>query len=108
MCIFELRAHGVEFDTIRNGCHYTRCDVDVSTSLEVVPNVFYVPDWTLDRKASQSYGEDWLKSKRTLFLAVKCAPLPTETNYIINPEHPGFSRLVFSPPVDVPLDVRIS
>lgn len=108
MCIFELRANGVEFDTIRNGYHYTRCEVDADSSLEVVPDSFYVPDWTLNKKASQAFGEDWLKTKRSLFLAVKCAPLPTETNYIINPGHVGFSGIVFSPPAPVPLDSRIS
>jgi RES domain-containing protein len=108
MCIFELKAHGVEFDTIRNGCHYTRCEAEIAASLEVVPDSFYLPDWILARKSSQNYGGDWLKSKRSLFLAVRCAPLPTETNYLINPAHPGFSSLVFSHPADIPLDIRIS
>jgi len=62
----------------------------------------------LDKKATQKYGKEWLKSNRTLFLAVKSASLPTETNYIVNPSHSGFSGLVFSPPAAVPLDLRIS
>jgi RES domain-containing protein len=108
MCIFELRANKVEFDVIRTEYHFIRCDTDPSRSLEIVPDDFYTENWTLDKKASQAYGESWLKSKRTLFLAVKSAPLPTETNYIVNPSHPDFSGLAFSPPAAVPLDLRIA
>lgn len=108
MCLFGLRANKVEFDIIRTGYHFTRCDADPSSSLEVVPDAFYEKGWTLNRRESQRYGGDWLKSKRTLFLAVKSAPLPTETKYLINPAHPGFSGLRFSPPEGVPLDLRIT
>jgi RES domain-containing protein len=108
MCILELRANKVEFDVIRTGYHYTRCDVELSTSLEVVPSSFYTADWIKNRVASQQYGERWLKSKRTLFLAVKSAPLPTETNYIINPAHPKFTHLTFQHPASVPLDLRVT
>jgi RES domain-containing protein len=107
MCIFELRANKVEFDFIRTGYHFTRCDVE-SGSVEIVPEEFYVEDWTINKKASQEYGKSWLKSNRTLLLAVRSAPLPTETNYIVNPSHPSFSGLVFSPPASIPLDLRIS
>lgn len=108
MCIFELRANKVEFDVIRTDYHFTRCDADLTTSLEVVPDSFYTLDWTTNKIASQQYGENWLKSKRTLFLAVKSAPLPTETNYLINPSHPDFVRLTFISPEPIPLDLRVT
>lgn len=108
MCIFELRANKVEFDIIRTGYHFSRCDVDLTSSMEVVPDSFYTPDWTTKKAASQKLGEDWLKSNRTLLLAVKSAPLPTETNYIINPSHPKFSQLAFTTPKHIPLDLRVT
>ena len=108
MCILELRANKVEFDIIRTGYHYTRCDVELSASLEVVPSSFYKPDWIKNKIASQRYGEQWLLSKRTLFLAVKSAPLPTETNYLINPSHPDFAQLTFHHPESIPLDLRVT
>lgn len=107
MCIFELRANKVEFDIIRSAYHFTRCDVDPSGSLETVPDTFYAKNWTLDKRKSQAYGEDWLQSRHTLFLAVRSAPLPTETNYLVNPAHADFSGLIFTPPEGVPLDLRI-
>jgi len=108
MCIFELRANKVEFDVIRTDYHFTRCDTDPSGSLETVPEDFYAKNWTLNKKASQEYGKEWLKSRRSLFLAVRSAPLPTETNYIVNPSHPDFAGLTFSRPAAVPLDLRIA
>jgi hypothetical protein len=53
---------------IGTGYHFTRCDVDPLSLLEVVPDAFYVKNWILKRSESQRYGEDWLKSNRTLFL----------------------------------------
>ncbi len=108
MCIFELRANKVAFDAIRTEYHFTRCDVDPSISLEIVPDTHYSKDWVLNKGESQRYGVDWLKSKRTLFLAVRSAALPTEINYLINPAHTGFSSLIFTPPEGIPLDLRIT
>ena len=108
MCILEICANKVEFDIIRTGYHYTQCDVEISTSVEVVPASFYTPDWTINRVASQQYGEGWLKSKRTIFLAVKSAVLPTELNVLVNTAHPNFGSLAFSDPNPVPLDPRLT
>ncbi len=108
MCIFELRANKVEFDIIRTGYHFSRCEADLASSLEVVPDSFYTQEWTTNKAASQKLGEKWLNSNRTLFLAVKSAPLPTETNYIINPLHPKFSQLTFTIPKPIPLDLRVT
>ena len=49
------------------------------------------------RKASaynhlQNIGSDWYNSKRSLFLKVPSAIIIQEFNYVINLEHPDFSK----------------
>jgi RES domain-containing protein len=105
-CIIERRVNGVEFEIIRTLYHYGKVDVDISIA-EVVPDSFYSADWVAQKNLTQQFGEEWLKSKRSLLLAVRCAPIPTETNYLINPAHPDFGSLSFSAPSPVLLDPRI-
>jgi len=41
----------------------------------------------------QAIGNDWLDGGRTPILRVPSALVPTESNYLVNPTHPGFSEL---------------
>lgn len=62
------------------------------------PNVL-ADDWR-DRQpplACQALGSAWLKENKTPVLAVPSAIIPEETNYILNPRHPKFSKLIISP-----------
>jgi RES domain-containing protein len=42
---------------------------------------------------TQSLGTDWVASKRSAVLEVPSAVIPRESNYLLNPEHPRFSRI---------------
>jgi RES domain-containing protein len=42
----------------------------------------------------QALGDEWLNSGRTSILAVPSAIVPQELNYLINPQHPEFDRLI--------------
>lgn len=54
------------------------------------------PDWYLSSSKSslQALGDEWLNSGRTSILAVPSAIVPQELNYLINPQHPEFDRLI--------------
>jgi len=107
MCILELRANEVDFNTLRNAFHFSQCQTDLSKSLEIVPNSFYGKNWKVDKLSSQQIGVEWLTSKRTLFLGVRSAVLESETNYLINPLHSLFPKLIFNQPKPILLDERI-
>lgn len=52
----------------------------------------YFPDWA----RSQQYGDDWIKSRRSLCLKVLSAVIPEATdsfNILINPAHPESGRV---------------
>ncbi|HEU0205045.1 MAG TPA: RES family NAD+ phosphorylase [Burkholderiaceae bacterium] len=44
-------------------------------------------------EASQRYGSKWLRAGRTAVLEVPSAIIPSEKNFVLNPNHPDFSRL---------------
>ena len=108
MSVLELRVNSVSFDHIRKDRHYCALSLDLIGKSEPVPDDFYVPDWSLDKRASQEYGSDWYLRKSSLFLEVKSAVLPVERNYIINTTHPAFNSLAFSTPLPIPLDPRLN
>jgi RES domain-containing protein len=56
----------------------------------------------------QLFGLDWLRSGRTAVLAVPSAIIPSEENYVLNPAHPDFAKLVISPPRPFEYDPRLA
>lgn len=57
---------------------------------------------------SQRFGEAWYRRGSTAVLAVPCAIIPEEWNYLINPEHPDFRKLVIGPPQPFTFDPRLA
>jgi RES domain-containing protein len=57
---------------------------------------------------SQRFGEDWFRRGATAVLAVPCAIIPEEWNYVINPEHPDFRKLEIGLPEPFCLDPRLA
>jgi RES domain-containing protein len=55
-------------------------------------------DWRREpvSPSTQALGNTWLKSNKTAILAVPSALIPDETNFLINPLHPDFSKIEFS------------
>lgn len=60
----------------------------------VLPEDWHVappPSWT------SAYGDEWLRSARSVVLKVPSALIPEESNYLLNPEHRDFHRIVIEP-----------
>jgi RES domain-containing protein len=47
------------------------------------------------RHKLQSIGTDWARKSAAVMLAVPSGVIPTETNYLLNPQHPDFRRIKF-------------
>ena len=59
------------------------------------------------RDALQTIGRAWLEAGTSAVLAVPSAVVPAERNYLLNPRHPGFSRIVLGEPQSLDTDVRL-
>ena len=46
--------------------------------------------------ALQEIGTRWVRARRSAVLRVPSAVIPPESNYLLNPDHPGFPRFVHS------------
>jgi len=57
---------------------------------------------------TQLYGDGWLRSKRSLILAVPSAVTQNELNYLINPNHPDFSEIQMNDAQPLRLDPRLT
>lgn len=106
LSVLELRANAVSFTSIRQEFHYTFADINTD-SIEEVHESFYIKNWALNRKLTQQYGDEWFKAGRTSVLKVKSAVLPTDSNFILNINHPYFDKIKFPKPMTIPLDPRI-
>jgi RES domain-containing protein len=58
--------------------------------------------------ASMEVGRQWLDEKKFLALQVPSIIVPIESNYILNPLHPDFSRVEIGEPQGIRFDPRIA
>lgn len=52
-------------------------------------------------------GDAWLRAGSAAILEVPSAVVPSESNFVVNPAHPGFQRLKIGPPEDLVVDARL-
>ncbi len=57
---------------------------------------------------SQQFGADWFRRGSTAVLAVPCAIIPEEENYVINPTHPDFKKIGIGPSEPFTFDPRLA
>lgn len=59
-------------------------------------------------ESTQYLGTRWLDERRSVVLRVPSAVVPHQSNYLINPTHPDFSRLDVGPAAPFPIDPRLA
>lgn len=59
------------------------------------------------RDRLQTIGKDWLTSMRSAIMSVPSAALPAERNYLINPIHPDFQKIMFGQSESLQTDMRL-
>ena len=56
----------------------------------------------------QQIGDDWARRRSSVVLEVPSAVEGTESNYLLNPNHPEFVTLTFEPCEPYPFDARLA
>ena len=64
-------------------------------------------DWQSDLNYTQEIGEDFLKDNQALCLKVPSAVIPIEHNYILNPAHAVFKKVIIIETQLLQLDKRL-
>ena len=52
-------------------------------------------------------GEAWIKRRRSAVLRVPSALVDSESNFLINPQHPDFAKIKISSPQPFEIDLRL-
>jgi len=69
--------------------------------------IFPAIRFSVPLKVSRRLGDEWIRSRAGAVLAVPSAIVPTESNYLLNPDHPEFQAIKVGPPRDFALDDRL-
>lgn len=67
------------------------------------------PDWTDDPPApsTKKIGDRWVEEERSAVLELPSVIIPGESNYLLNPSHPDFRKIVIGKPEPFSLDPRL-
>ena len=79
------------------------------TFLERYPLARLPTDWQTEPPppSTKQIGDHWVRLARTAVLALPSVIIPSETNYLLNPAHPDFSKIVIRPPEPFAFDPRL-
>ncbi len=65
-------------------------------------------DWNSARPTqARAVGTRWLSERASAALRVPSVVIPRESNYMLNPEHPDFTRIGVSAPLVFEFDLRL-
>ena len=78
-------------------------------SVELLPTTSLPGRWRRfpSSPENQAIGDQWVAQGRSLILRVPSAIIPSAANYLINPAHPEFSRVVIARPERFVFDPRL-
>jgi RES domain-containing protein len=58
-------------------------------------------------KSTQELGTKWMVEGRYVVVSVPSVIVPMEKNFLLNPNHPSFSRISIGPPSALEIDPRL-
>lgn len=77
--------------------------------VEVIDRDHLPDDWRQSPAAAQleQIGDSWIRSAASAVLQVPSVIIETESNFLLNPEHPDFKKIDIADPTPFSLDVRL-
>ena len=60
-----------------------------------------------DLRIARAFGDAWIRDRRTAVLVVPSVLARRQDNVLLNPQHPGFKKVVAGPPEPVIWDARL-
>jgi RES domain-containing protein len=108
LATLELLVH---LDTTSIIASYSICPVDFTDSLvELLDPATLPSDWRQSPPPTslQLIGDDWISRGSSVVLRVPSAVVEEEHNYLINPAHKDFKKLIIGKMKPCPLDSRLT
>ena len=107
LALLEVLAHAENLDMLNQ---YVALKVTLPLGSLTTLALDELPEnWQADPppESTRRLGHAWFSRKETLVLKVPSVLVPTEHNFVINPEHPDFARVETAEPVPLPFDARV-
>lgn len=104
LAMLEILVHGLEPEQFKQYEGISAFVPDDSLEIAKVPH-----DWRNYPHpiSTKRYGDDWVRSHRSLVLRVPSAVNPLEFNYLINPDHLDFAKIERHKPFALEYDPRL-
>ncbi|VGO14473.1 hypothetical protein PDESU_03035 [Pontiella desulfatans] len=90
--------------------HYKAIPVDIPESELLAVDASRLPSgWNepLPHSSTLLIGNRWLQDQGSAAMMVPSSIVPIESNFLLNPQHPGFGKLTIGTAIDLPLDPRV-
>jgi RES domain-containing protein len=67
------------------------------------------PRWNAEppTSVSKQIGDEWVRSGRSVALALPSLLSTSELNFLLNPNHPDFKKIKINPPIEYRFDSRL-
>ena len=80
-----------------------------NTLVETIPPAALPADWTDEPPppSTKEIGDTWVKEARSTVLEIPSVIIPGEANYLLNPAHPDFKKIVIGNPEPFSFDPRL-
>lgn len=91
--------------------HYVVFEIGFGENLAVVVDVPALPrNWRSSPAPAsiRAIGDDWARDAKSVVLRVPSALIPGENIYLVNPNHPDFSKVEIGKPSPFEFDPRLS
>jgi RES domain-containing protein len=108
LAALEMVVHLESSELLHN---YVVFEVGIDESLVLKIEWSQVPkNWRADPAPPKvrEIGDAWAAAGKSAVLRVPSATLPSECNFLLNPRHPDFARLVIGKPSPFQFDARLS
>lgn len=109
LAMVEILAHLDDFSTLSKG--YVFIPIEIPSELITNLDDSDLPvDWnspTLSSEA-QKVGDLWVSEQKSAVLSVPTVIAPGERNYLLNPQHPEFTRIVIGNAQSLSFDPRLT
>lgn len=107
-------AESVALAVLENLVHMAAADFPTGYVIvpAVIPDTMYIlteEDFAgrFTGLTNRQLGDQWVESKSSAILEVRSAVVPFEHNYLLNPRHTEFSRILVEPTVPFSFDERL-
>lgn len=105
-------AQSISLAVLENLVHMSKEDFPVGyvTVCALIPeglSILSEDDFTRAAMAPPELGDLWLASAESAVLRVRSAVIPDEFNFLLNPHHPEFERIVAEQPIPFVFDERL-